>query len=140
MLETKNDEKNACPNCIQLTKFSLFYNYYLYFDIDCCSFSLLNRHQVHPKFTDQCTKPDEKYTMLIVRIPRRDVAGFEAAMEELPGKMYLCGHSDYESFCKRMEAELDSFEAEHTRKESRIMLLMRKVLPARFWGVAPTAE
>ena len=133
-------EATGCENCVQLTKFSLFYNYYLYFDIDCCSFSLLHRHKVHPRFKSQCSKPDEKYTLLIVRIPRKEAAGFETAMKELPGKMYLCGHSDYEDFCNRTMAEIDQFEKENAKKEFPLIALLKKVLPARLWGITPAAE
>ena len=139
-LNSSHDDHDSCPNCVQLTKFSLLYNYYIYFDVDCCSFSLLYRHKVHPKFKGQATKPDEKYTMLMVRIPRKDAEGFETAMEELPGKMYLCGHSNYESFCRQTMTELDEFEAEHAKKESWIVTAIKKVLPARLWGVSPTVE
>ena len=140
MREDIHNDGAECENCIQLTKFSLFYNYYLYFDIDCCSFSLLHRHKVHPRFKSQCSKPGEKYTLLIVRIPRKDAPGFETAMKELPGKMYLCGHSDYESFCSKMMAEFDELEHQHTRKEFPIITLLKKILPASLWGVTPAAE
>ena len=132
--------KNESTNCVQLTKFSLHYNYYVYFDIDCCSFSLLCRNKVHPRFMGQHSRKDEKYILLMVRIPRKESKAFETAMEELPGKMYLCGHTDYESFCSRMMTEFEQYEAEHPKQDSKIMRMIKKILPVRLWGISPNAE
>ena len=40
--------------------------------------------------------------MITCKVRKRDLPRFLEALEELPNKMLLCGHSDYIDYCNRL--------------------------------------
>lgn len=62
--------------------------------------SLFNRRNVPVKYEDEYAREGSKYRIIFCRIPRKHRAKFMEALGELPNKMLLCGHRDYEEFCE----------------------------------------
>ena len=43
------------------------------------------------------------YLVIFCKCRKKDSAAFCSALEELPGKMLICGHKDYAQFCQDMK-------------------------------------
>ena len=72
------------------------WKHYVYLDVEeLLIVSLLARHQVHVKCEAVMHKDNEKYTMIALKVLKKDEEKFLQALEELKNKMLLCGHRDY---------------------------------------------
>ena len=72
------------------------WKHYVYLDVEePLIVSLLARHQVHVKCEAVMHKDNEKYTMIALKVLKKDENRFLQALEELKNKMLLCGHRDY---------------------------------------------
>jgi len=79
-------------------------------DRDYVADSLLYKHKIPVKFSDEMARDNDKYRMIFCRIPKRYCAAFEEAMEELKTKMNLLGHTDYEEYCDTLMKKLESMK------------------------------
>ena len=100
------DQIEELKNCIMFQGFSLFYHHFMYCDVDSLSLSLLNRHHVQIRYLGSYVKDDTPYSLVMCKVRKKDTERFAAAMRELPNKMYLCGHLEYEAFCEEIMKEL----------------------------------
>jgi len=61
--------------------------------------SLFYRRKIPVRFKEEMVKNGSKYKVVICKIQKKYKKQFEEAMAELPTKMCLFGHADYEEFC-----------------------------------------
>ena len=81
---------------------------YLYLDTeDFLLGSLLQRDPVKVKFETCLAKENEIYRLVMLKVPKRDETRFLHALDDLPGKMLLCGYRDYESRGEELMRELE---------------------------------
>ena len=65
--------------------------------------SLFRKYNVDIEFSPrEFRSPDGKYRLVYCRVPKNQVVDFEAALSELPAKMYLLGLSDYNATWERL--------------------------------------
>ena len=89
-------------------RFSLNYAYVdLNTDTDYVADSLFFRHKVPVFFGDEMVSDGDKYRVVFCKVKRKYREEFEKALKELPNKMSLLGHNDYESFCDSLMNLLD---------------------------------
>lgn len=69
-------------------------------DSDYVADSLFYRHKVRVGFMDEMVRDGEKYRVIFCRIRKKDREAFEKALAEIPNKMNLLGHTDYEAYCE----------------------------------------
>ena len=94
-----------------LRKVSLFYSYFAYVDMEeYYADSLFIKHEVKVRFMREYLNPDSPYIVIFCKVRKRDSQRFLDALAQLPNKMLLCGHLDYQSFCielsKKMKSEI----------------------------------
>ena len=63
---------------------------------------LFIKHKVKVKFEGEFTKPRYPYIVVECSVRKKDRERFLDALEELPNKMILMGHPDYEEACKEI--------------------------------------
>ena len=81
---------------------------YIYLDMeDFLLGSLLTRENVKVKFETSLMKDNENYRLVLMKVLKRDETKFLKALEDLPGKMLLCGYRDYESHGEELMSELE---------------------------------
>ena len=81
---------------------------YMYLDTeDFLLESLLRRDPVRLKFVTWMMKDDEKYRLVMMKVRVKDETKFLKALEDLPGKMLLCGYRDYESHGEELIRDLE---------------------------------
>ena len=98
---------------------------YLYLDTeDFLLGSLLTREQVKVKFETCLMKDNEKYRMVLMKVLKRDETRFLKALEDLPGKMLLCGYRDYESRGEELMNDLEEGIREDMKAHGKIRLPM----------------
>ena len=98
---------------------------YLYLDTeDFLLGSLLTREQVKVKFETCLMRDNEKYRMVMMKVQKRDETKFMKALEELPGKMLLCGYRDYETHGGELLAELEELIRADMEAHGKIRLPM----------------
>lgn len=101
-------ERKSNPGCWPLQKFSLFHSYYAIIDTaDYFADQLFINKKVRVWFGAEYTCPDAPYCVIFCKCRKRDAKAFEAAMEELPRKMLLCGHPDYIQFCEELKRKME---------------------------------
>ena len=99
----------------KLEKFSLRYVHYAFVDTQpYLADQLFCDHQVTVRFGEEYGKGDTDYRIVFCKVRKGDEGAFLAALEELPGKMLLCGHVDYMDFCRALGQAMG---AEETEKE-----------------------
>lgn len=87
-----------------LEKFSLLYDYYAYFDTkEYLADSLFIKHKVRVHYMQEYAHENTGYLVIFCKCRKKDSAAFCSALEELPGKMLICGHRDYTQFCQDMK-------------------------------------
>lgn len=64
---------------------------------DYYSIEPLRRRGVRLKYKTELARDGDKYHLIMLRILKRDVGKFAAAMEDLKNRMLLCGHTDFEA-------------------------------------------
>ena len=68
--------------------------------------ALFIQEQISVRFPQEMVKNGEKYHVIFGRVRKKDYKKFEKALEKLPGKMLLCGHTDYSDFCNDIDEKL----------------------------------
>ena len=96
---------------------------YLYLDTeDFLLGSLLMRDPVKVKYETCLTKENENYRLVMLKVLRRDETRFLKALEDLPGKMLLCGYRDYESRGEELIAELEDLVRAEMKERGKVSL------------------
>lgn len=65
--------------------------------------NLFVERKVRIKWQEELEKKDSPYLIIFCRVWKRDMAGFEEALEKLKDKMLLMGHRDYGEACSEVE-------------------------------------
>lgn len=92
-----------CHHYERMEKFSFRYAYYAFIDLpEYLADGLFVRHKVRVSFGSEFSHPGEQYRMITCKVKKRDLPRFLEALEELPNKMLLCGHTDYIDYCNAL--------------------------------------
>ena len=84
----------------RIDRLSLRYSYYAFLDTDAyLADQLFIKHRVRVHFREEYVRNDSPYRVIFCHVRKRDQARFLTALEELPNKMLLLGHSDYLDAC-----------------------------------------
>lgn len=95
-------------NYFSLRRISLFWSYFAFIDVpEYLADQLFIRHEVTVHFGDEMANPDNEYRIIFCKVRKVDEERFLAALQDLPNKMLLCGHTDYEDFCSSFIAKMD---------------------------------
>ena len=98
---------------------------YLYLDTeDFLLESLLRRDPVRLKFETCLKKDNESYRLVMMKVLRRDETKFLKALEDLPGKMLLCGFRDYETHGAELMQELENLVRAEMTVRGKVSLPM----------------
>lgn len=102
-----------CTHYQKLTGSSFLNTHFVFFDTeDYLADGLFIKHQVKVHFGHEYVHPDSPYRAILCYVRRRDEAKFLSAIEELPNKMLLCGHTDYLDVCQAMWQEIQEDSSE----------------------------
>lgn len=83
-----------------IDRLSLCYHYYAFLDTkEYLADQLFIKHQVRVHFREEYGRKDSQYRVIVCRVRKRDQTRFLAALEELPKRMLLLGHTDYLETC-----------------------------------------
>lgn len=100
-------EKERNLNYWTIRKFSLLYSYYAIIDTtDYLADQLFVKNEVRVWFGQEYICPDGPYCVIFCKCRKRDTGAFESAMNELPRKMLLRGHTDYIQFCEGLKNKI----------------------------------
>ena len=84
----------------------LFYAHYMYIDLnvdeDFVADSLFYKRNIPVKFGEEMSKDDDKYRVIFCKVRKKYRKAFEEALREIPNKMNLLGHTDYEEYCTKL--------------------------------------
>ena len=82
----------------------LLYLHYAYVELESgyLADSLFYRHKIPVKYRGEMVKDGEKYKVMLCKIKKKYQKEFEKALDEIPNKMSLFGHNDYEDFCNSL--------------------------------------
>ena len=95
-----------------IDRLSLRYAYYAFLDTDAyLADQLFIKHQVRVRFGEEYVRNDSPYRVIFCQVRKRDRIRFLAAMEELPNKMLLLGHTDYLETCYALWNDRHQHEA-----------------------------
>lgn len=86
-----------------------FYRKFLY--VDAPSYAaddLFVKYDVFPLFDNELSRPGDEFVLVVCRVRRREVHDFLTALSELPAKMRLIGHENYEEYCNNLASRLDA--------------------------------
>ena len=87
-------------NYIAFRQFSLLWNHYAFIDVPAyLADQLFIKHKVTVHFGDEAHHRDWEYVIIFCKVRKKDADRFLAALAELPNKMLICGHPDYEEYC-----------------------------------------
>ena len=67
---------------------------------------LFVKNEVRVWFGQEYICPDGPYCVIFCKCRKRDTGAFESAMNELPRKMLLRGHTDYIQFCEGLKNKI----------------------------------
>ena len=67
---------------------------------------LFNFYHVDVTVENVFGNEDEKYRIILCRIPRNQREAFLKAVALIPGLMDYTGHTDYEDFCRNVMADI----------------------------------
>lgn len=69
--------------------------------------SLFSKHGVRLRLgPDFVIRGNPNYKIVFCRVHRKDIEKFYAALDDLTDKMHICGHPEYEEFCRKTMTEL----------------------------------
>ena len=91
-----------------LKKFSLWYNYYAFFDVrEYLADRLFIQHKVRVWFDGEYEKEGSKYIAVFCHVRKKDTDKFLSALENLNRTMLICGYTDYESEVESIMAQIE---------------------------------
>lgn len=108
-----------------------------FIDLGCCKFGFrqlvvyldtdeylgvgpLKKHKVRIKDAVAMAKEDEQYELIVLKVVRKDMDAFRAAMEDLKTKMLICGHRDYETHGAEVIGNLEDFFRRELKEKGKI--------------------
>lgn len=98
---------------IPLENRSLLFRHYAFVDTkDYLTDQLFIQEKVRVWFWREFLCPNSEYRIVCCKVRKRDKAAFLTALQKLPSKMLLFGHTDYLDFCHSFQELLRT-----TRKE-----------------------
>lgn len=94
---------------IPLEKFSLLFRHYAFVDTkEYLADQLFIQEKAQVCFGREAHRADSKYCMIFCKIKKSDEKAFLTALQKLPSKMLLCGHTDYLDFCREFQETLQN--------------------------------
>ena len=101
-------ERNHIGHYWKLKRFSLFYSYFAYLDTDeYLADMLFHDHEVRVHYGAEYARKDSPYLMIFCKVRKRNEDAFIAALEELPNRMLLLGHTDYLNYWDHLVEEVE---------------------------------
>ena len=112
---------NPLIGCWRLEKFSLWNAHYAFVDSEeYLADQLFVQHRVRVHFGAEYSSPEHKYRIIMCSCRKKDVPLFEEALQELPNKMLLLGHTDYIEFSENLKERFKkSLGSKSKRAEKR---------------------
>lgn len=99
---------------IRVETHSPLFRHYAFVDTkDYLADQLFIQEKVRVWFGREFLCPDSKYHIIFCKVRKRDEAAFQTALQKLPSKMLLLGHTDYLDFCRSFQSMLNSPKEEH---------------------------
>ena len=99
---------HTVKNYITLEQHSRLYESYAFVDVpEYFADQLFIQHQVTVRFEREFKHPRHPYVVIFCKVRKKDRESFIAALRDLPNKMILFGHVDYEQFCDMWIAQMD---------------------------------
>ena len=91
-------------NYLDLGRHWLFFHQFFFLDTeDYLADQLFIRHKVRVWFRGEYARPDHPYRFICCFVRRKDKQRFLDALSELPDKMAILGHTDYDAFCEKWD-------------------------------------
>ncbi len=81
---------------------------------------LLRKHNVRLKYASEMARDGEDYNLVILKVLRKDMDAFRAAMEDLKTKMLICGHRDYESHGEELIGEVTELIRQEMKEKGKV--------------------
>lgn len=98
---------------IPLKTRSLLFRHYAFVDTkDYLADQLFIQKKVQVSFGCELVCPDSDYCVIFCKLRKRDEANFLTALQKLPSKMLLLGHTDYLDFCRSFQELLNAPQKE----------------------------
>jgi hypothetical protein len=99
-------------NYIRFKQFSLLWDHYAFIDVPAyLADQLFIKHRVTVHFGEELHHPEAGYMIIFCKVRKKDSERFLAALEELPNKMLICGHPDYEEYCDDIIGRIEKYAA-----------------------------
>ena len=93
-------------------QFSLLWAHFAFIDVPAyLADQLFIKHQVTVHFGEEHHHPEANYIIIFCKVRKKDTDRFLAALEELPDKMLICGHLDYEEYCNDIIGRIEKYAA-----------------------------
>ena len=93
---------------IKVKKFSLRYDFYLYFDVrDYFADRLFIKNEVRVYYDGEYARENSPFVPIICHVRKRDSHRFLTALRELKKTMIICGYPHYEEEISALLDELD---------------------------------
>lgn len=93
-------------------QFSLLWAHFAFIDVPAyLADQLFIKHQVTVHFGEELHHPEANYIIIFCKVRKKDTDRFLAALEELPDKMLICGHLDYEEYCNDIIGRIEKYAA-----------------------------
>ena len=99
-------------NYIAFRQFSLLWAHFAFIDVPAyLADQLFIKHKVTVHFGEELHHPEANYMIIFCKVRKKDTDRFLAALEELPDKMLICGHLDYEEYCNDIIGRIEKYAA-----------------------------
>ena len=99
-------------NYIRFKQFSLLWDHYAFIDVPAyLADQLFIRHRVTVHFGEELHHPEAGYMIIFCKVRKKDSERFLDALSELPNKMLICGHLDYEDYCDDIIGRIEKYAA-----------------------------
>lgn len=114
-----------------IKKFSLRYDYFLFFDTTpYLADQLLIRHKVRVWFDREYAKDGSPYLAIFCHVKKKDVPEFLSALEDLKKSMILCGHPKYQGEVSLFMDDIEKMKGAVNHNEDDTDLKAEQVEPA----------
>lgn len=98
---------------IQFESHSLLFRHYAFVDTkDYLADQLFIQEKVRVYFGKEAHRDDTEYCIIFCKVRKRDEAAFLTALQKLPSRMLLLGHTNYLDFCRSFQKLLNAPQKE----------------------------
>ena len=98
---------------VQLESHSLLFRHYAFVDTkDYLADQLFIQEKVRVYFRQETHRTDNDYCVIFCKVRKRDETVFLTALQKLPSKMLLLGHTGYLDFCRSFQELLNAPQKE----------------------------